>query len=283
MFARIRAASRLARVALHLAYGLCVATAVYPFVSQSCRRRLQKSWSQDLLTLLGVRLAVTGQDCKSGLVVSNHISWLDVFVISSIAPASFVCKSEVRHWPLIGLLCARTDTVFLERGRRNAAQQVSHSLAEKLRNLERAAVFPEGTTSEGASVLPFRGALLQSAIETKSLVQPLALRYLDARGERSTAAAFCGETNLLQSLYAIALAPEIIASIEMLEAIPAADKTRRELCAESHALICQRIANPVYNVDRATVPVIAVWLQYPPFAKGIPDGTAYGQPPLRHL
>lgn len=244
MVKRVRTALRLARVAQHLAYGLFVAAAVFPFVSQTSRRSFQQHWSQCLLAILEVRLAVAGRDCNNGLVVSNHISWLDVFVISSIAPASFVCKSEVRNWPLVGLLCAKTDTVFLERGSRSAAHRVSQNLAGKLRSGERVAVFPEGTTSEGHSLLPFRGALLQSAIAAGSLVQPLALRYLDAQGRKATAASFCGETTLWQSLCAIASSPGLIASIEMLETIPAADRTRKELCHKAHALISSCLERP---------------------------------------
>lgn len=249
MLVRSRSAMRLAGVALHLAYGLCVATALYPLLSLSSRRQLQQRWSQRLLAILGVRLEVSGAAAINGLLVANHISWLDVFVISAIAPATFVCKSEVRNWPLIGLLCARTDTVFLERGSRSAAQRVNRTLAGKLRNGEQVAVFPEGTTSAGASLLAFRAALLQSAIDAQIHVQPLALRYRDALGLNAAAAAYCGETTFWQSLCAISSAPRITASVEILEKLATADRTRRELCEQAHALIgsCLEQHAPAYS------------------------------------
>jgi len=238
---RIRDALRLAGVAQHLAYGLCVATLLYPLLSPASRRRLQQRWSRRLLAILGVRLEVSGAAALHGLLVANHISWLDVFVISSIAPATFVCKSEVRRWPLIGLLCARTGTVFLERGSRSAARQVNRTLAGKLRNGEPVVVFPEGTTSAGASLLAFRAALLQSAIDAETHVQPLALRYRDGQGMTAVAAAYCGETSFWQSLRAIASAPEITASIDILEKLPSAAQTRRNLCEQAHAVIGSRL------------------------------------------
>lgn len=237
MTGRIRSTVRLAGVALHLAYGLSIATLLYPLLPHAARKQLQQRWSNRLLGILGVNLEVTGSACMNGLLVANHISWLDVFVISSIAPATFVCKNEVRHWPLIGLLCARTDTVFLERGSRAAAQRVNQTLAGKLRNGEQVAVFPEGTTSSGDSLLAFRAALLQSAIDAETDVQPLALRYRDALGVNAAAAHYCGETTLWQSLLAIAAAPRITASVEILEKLATADKTRRELCEQAQALI----------------------------------------------
>lgn len=237
MLLRIRGAVRLAGVALLLAYGLCVATALYPLLTQPSRRRQQQLWSQRLLAILGVRLEITGPTAMNGLLVANHISWLDVFVISSIAPATFVCKSEVRAWPLIGLLCARTDTVFLERGNRAAAVRVNQTLTGKLRNGEQVAVFPEGTTSTGDSLLAFRAALLQSAIDAQIHVQPLVLCYRDAQGENATAAAYCGETSFWQSLCAIATAPEITAHVKILGKLATEDRTRRDLCMQAHALI----------------------------------------------
>jgi len=138
MFRRIRCSGRLTRVGVHLVFGWCLATACYPFLAQTSRRKLQQRWSRDLLDMLGLRLEVSGPAAPDmsngihGLLVANHVSWLDVFVIGALAPATFVCKSEVRRWPLIGGLCAKTGTVFLERGSKFAAQRTHQVLARKL-------------------------------------------------------------------------------------------------------------------------------------------------------
>jgi len=177
-------------------------------------------------------------------MVANHVSWVDVFVICSLAPATFVCKSEVRRWPLIGSLCAKTGTVFLERGNKFAAQRTHRALAGKLRQGERVALFPEGTTGEGKALLPFRAALLQSAIDAGTQIQPLAIRYLDARRNHATAANYCGDTSFWQSLCAIAAAPGMIAGISILEPVATTRGTRKELAEQTHALIRLSLEQP---------------------------------------
>ena len=228
---------------MHVAYGLSIATAVYPFVAAERRRWLQRRWSRHLLDMLGLSLEISGPLLSSqgtaiqGLIVANHISWVDVFVISSLVPATFVCKSEVRGWPLIGSLCARTGTVFLERGSKFAAQRTHQALARRLGAGERVAIFPEGTTGEGRALLPFRAALLQSAIDAGTHIQPLAIRYLDAQGNHATAANYCGETSFWRSLRTVTAARGVTANITILAPVAAASKTRKELAEQAHALI----------------------------------------------
>lgn len=253
MIRRIRCVGRLARVGVHLGYGWCLATACYPFLAQAGRRKLQQRWSRDLLDILGLRLEVSGSaslvtstdNSIHGLMVANHVSWLDVFVISSLAPATFVCKSEVRRWPLIGELCAKTGTVFLERGSKFAAQRTHQALAELLRQGEKVAIFPEGTTGDGRALLPFRAALMQSAIDAEASVQPLAIRYLDARGDQAAAANYCGETSFWQSLCSIAAVPAMTAGIAILEPLATTSITRKDLAEKTHASIRMSLEQPV--------------------------------------
>lgn len=243
MIRHIRFAICLARVGVHIAYGLGIATAFYPFIAEATRRKLQQRWSRHLLDVLGLRLEVSGLAAPTqgsairGLLVANHVSWVDVFVISSLVPASFVCKSEVRRWPLIGSLCAAAGTVFLERGSKFAAQRAHLALTGKLSHGETIAIFPEGTTGEGQALLPFRAALLQSAIDSGTPIQPLAIRYLDASGDRATAANYCGETSFWQSLCTIAAAPGMAARISILEPVATAFVTRQGLAEQLHSLI----------------------------------------------
>lgn len=239
MIARLRMVSRLFFVGVHIASGLITVSSIYPWVSVQTRRSLQQNWSHRLLSILGVCLEVSGPPVAGNFLLSNHISWLDIFVINAIAETTFVSKSDVRDWPLIGLLCARTGTVFLERGNRSAAMRVNQTLVEKLGDGERVALFPEGTTSDGVALLPFRAALLQSAIEAGSTVQPFALRYLDAQGRNATSFAYCGETTFWQSLCSIAAANGVYANITILDRIATFGVTRRELAERSQAAISE--------------------------------------------
>lgn len=221
---------RLARVGLHLGYGMATVAVVYPLLGRHARLRLKQRWSRQLLRMLGVRLRADAPlPTMPALLVANHVSWLDIFVINAVAPAAFVCKAEVREWPLIGWLCERTETLFMPRGSRSAARQASEIVAMRLRQGWRVAVFPEGTTSDGSGLLPFHGALLQGAIDADRPVQPLALRYLDADGQPTTAAAYCGETTFLQSLRRIVAMPSLAVRLEVLPLLDGRGAERRAL------------------------------------------------------
>lgn len=226
------AAWRLARVGLHLGYGMATAALVYPLIGRPAQLKLKQRWSRQLLGMLGVRLQAEAAPLPSPtLLVANHISWLDIYVINALAPAAFVCKADVRDWPLIGWLCERTETVFMPRGSRRGAREASGIVAARLRQGWQVAVFPEGTTSDGSEVLPFHGALLQGAVDAGCRVQPLALRYTDGEGRPSAAAAYCGDTSLLESLRRIAAAPRLHVRLDVLPPLDGRDAERRELAA----------------------------------------------------
>src|SRR5690606_3559653 len=107
------------RLSLHLLSGLAIAIGRFPFAGLETRRALRRNWSHKLLDILGIELRITGADIAPGtLVVANHVSWLDIFVINAVAPAGFISKAEVRRWPAIGWLAAKNETVFLQRGSR---------------------------------------------------------------------------------------------------------------------------------------------------------------------
>jgi 1-acyl-sn-glycerol-3-phosphate acyltransferase len=230
---------RLGRLGVHLTYGLSLVLIAFPWLAPARQRAIKKRWSRHLLDCLGIRLMVNGaaEQTVQGMLVANHISWLDVFVINAIAETTFVCKDEVRDWPLIGMLCARTGTVFIERGSRSAARRVNETLVARLGEGERIVVFPEGTTGEGVDLMAFRPAMLQAAIDAESSLQPLALRYLNRDNTLAINVAYVGDTTLWQSLCAIAGARGVTAHLAVLEAFPATTRARRELAEYSQNLI----------------------------------------------
>lgn len=244
----LRAIFRLTRVGLHLMWGMLTVACVYPWITRRLRLALKRRWSRQLLQTLGVRLYANRQPL-TGLLAANHISFLDIFVINALQPAAFVAKDEVRHWPLLGWLCAQTETLFLTRGSRAAAAQARAAIVERLRAGHLVAIFPEGTTSEGQQVLPFHAALFQAAIDAERPVTPVRLRYTDASGQLSRAAAYVGEVTLLQCLWAIARTSGLTAHLEALPPQPVAGVERRPLAAKVHRLIASRLAPPAE--DRA--------------------------------
>lgn len=229
---------------MHLLWGAATVAFVYPFLSRRMRLFLKARWSRQLLDALGVRLRFAGRPLAGGLFVANHISWLDIFAINALAPTAFVSKDEVRRWPVIGWLSAKTETVFLERGTRAGAVRAKEQLHEALQRRWRVGVFPEGTTGLGDHVMPFHGALFQAAIDTGTRVTPVALRYTDREGRPSLAAAYVGDTSLMECLNNIISAGGLTAHVDFLPSIDTAGLDRRHLAAQAHRLIASRLVRP---------------------------------------
>jgi 1-acyl-sn-glycerol-3-phosphate acyltransferase len=152
--------------------------------------------------------------------------------VHAVCPeARFVSKADVQHWPLVNRLVAGAGTLYLEREKRRDALRVVHRMAEALEAGDTVAVFPEGTTSDGRGLLPFHANLLQAAIATATPVQPVLLRYADARHAVSPVAEFLGETTLAQSLWRLACGEGLVVHLQVLPAEGSAHADRRALAA----------------------------------------------------
>lgn len=132
MWQTVLSSLRLSRCLLHLLWGLATAAAL-PWLPRRRRAAFIARWSRQLLDTLGIRLRTLGEPPVQGLLVANHVSWVDIFAINASATATFLAKDEVRDWPVIGWLAERTGTLFLERGSRVAAQRARQRLIDELR------------------------------------------------------------------------------------------------------------------------------------------------------
>lgn len=233
--------ARFAGLAAHFVSGLLILAARFHHYSR--RRRLAeiRRWSRKFLRLAGVRLEHAGQTPSAGLIVMNHISWLDVIVLNALAPSRFVSKAEVARWPLVGYLCTKSGTLYIERSRKTAARRTNSLIAEALAQGERVAVFPEGTTTAGDRLLHFHAALLQPAIASAGIAYPAALHYLDPGGGRSRAVSYVGAETLIGSVWQLLGAKRVIARIEFGRAEPASGRYRRELASALHATISRQL------------------------------------------
>ncbi len=206
-----------------------------------------------MLAIVGVRLEHEGERIQPGcLLVANHVSWLDIFVVNALAPAAFVAKAEVRNWPLIGLLAARNETVFLMRGSRGHARIINAEVGAILDAGRNVALFPEGTTTDGSHVLHFHAALLQPAVESGHPVQPLAISHLDAEGKHSLAPAYAGDTSLMASLMAIISSPSLIAAVSVGSPLPTANGLhRKEVARQARESIVAHVSRHAGQAQHA--------------------------------
>lgn len=231
----LRGLWRAARLIGWLLRGLWILHTRFAALDDTARQREVQRWSQRVIAVFGVELRVLGSVPGDGplLVLSNHVSWLDIVIINAVHPLRFVSKSDVRHWPVIGSLVSASGTLFIERERPRDALRVVHHMAERLREGDLLGVFPEGTTSLGETVLPFHANLLQSAIAVDAPIQPLALAYVDpATGLRSEAPSFVGDDPLPASLWRTMRQPRLLAVLVWGEPQTAQGRERRVWAAD---------------------------------------------------
>jgi 1-acyl-sn-glycerol-3-phosphate acyltransferase len=156
------------------------------------RAFIQHHWSRGLVRILGVRLEVAGPPPRGGcLLVANHLSYLDVVVLGALVPCAFVAKAEIARWPVVGFLARSMGTLFVERERKRTLGELNRVLRARLARGETLVLFPEGTSTAGESVLPFRPALLEPAATLGLAVRYAALGYATAPGERPPAEVVC--------------------------------------------------------------------------------------------
>ncbi len=245
------AARRLAGVVAHVFHGLWVSYVRLRGASPAQRHAAVQWWSAELLRRMGVELRLTGALAPGAvLVVSNHISWLDIASLHAAGPRiRFVSKAAVAHWPLIGRLTRTASTLFIERERKRDAMRVVHEVAGALKGGDAVGVFPEGTTGTGGAVLPFHANLLQAAISTAAPVQPVVLRYSEPGLPVSTAAQYVGDTTLVGSVLKLVCARGIVVHVGFLEPVPPGEANRRELAHALHERVATRLAADLARVS----------------------------------
>ena len=222
-------------------FGLLVVSVFYPLFSEVQRNRAMSVWARGLLTAMGVHLQVDGNLRLTGtLMVSNHVSWLDPFLLLAVYPVRFVAKAEIRDWPIIGWLAVRTGTVFIRRDRQRDVTQVAQDFAGHLGVGQAVAWFPESTTSDGTHVKYFKTGLFQVAVSQSVPCVPIALRYV------GSAAIWVGEMGLFESVWRILAQARTDASLYICPAIGADQGlNRRELARASERAIASVLSLPV--------------------------------------
>lgn len=201
-------------------------------------RLLPHHYHRAVCRLFGIRLSVAGAALPQGscLVISNHVSWLDIVILSAVAPLSFVAKREVAGWPFFGTLARLQRTVFVDRERRHATAATADGITARLAAGETIVLFGEGTSHDGATVLPFKSSLFAAATTPGIAIVPVTLAYRSlwglplGRRERPSIAWY-GDMDLIPHLWAFLGEGPLEASVIVHEALPEAVGRERKAAA----------------------------------------------------
>ena len=238
------------------AYTVCclfLISFVFPRADLEKKGRIIQTWAGKLVAWLGIKVVVTGLEnvknpavhaCgvtpgETGrLVVSNHVSFLDIFTLDSVLPSGFVAKAEIAKWPVFGGIAKAVGTIFIERGNKKALLGIGANMKAAIEAGRTLLMFPEGTTSNGTGLLKLHANLFDAAAKTGADVIPVVLRY-KSRGEITTAPAYVGKTGLFECLWNVVNTPDL--TVDVIIGKPFTGDDRRMLCKEASAVMSQAI------------------------------------------
>ncbi|HEX4895247.1 MAG TPA: lysophospholipid acyltransferase family protein [Solimonas sp.] len=246
MRATLRLWVRATALVVHLVWGLALALALRLDVSgRLMPEALAGAWSRRMLRIFGIRLRVQGAPLAGArLTVANHVSWLDIPLLSATQLTRFVAKSEIRDWPVAGTLAEAAGTLFIRRSRGGARPLLDRLVPHLQQTRHAVTLFPEGTTTDGSQVLPFHARLFAAAQEAGCPVQPVALRYGRAADGRNLAP-FIGDDDLVSHILRLLREPALEATLIYCEAL--APAPREQLAVQAHAAICAALdPHPVH-------------------------------------
>jgi len=230
-------------ILIHLFIGtLCIL--FFPVINRKLKKLLIKRWSSLLLKIFKINLVVNNDlkkilSKKNYLIVSNHISWLDIFVINSAYPVAFVAKQSISKWPILSWLVKASETIFIDRKRITKIKETSKEVENFLENKGSICIFPEGTSSDGSKLLNFKSNLLQTAINKNISVLPIAIQYLQNQNFCS-APAYYAELSLLDSIRNLIRFDNIEAKLTILTEIKSISD-RKVLAKEAYVKISKVI------------------------------------------
>jgi 1-acyl-sn-glycerol-3-phosphate acyltransferase len=231
------------QIILHVLKGCLILLLVFPWFKADQRHHSIRKWCKQLLGIFQMRLAVIGAERLEDahyLMAANHISWIDIHVINAFKPHYFVAKSEVASWPIFGWMAKQLGTLFIERGKSNSIRNMVQEIASQL-NQKAICIFPEGTSTDGKQVAPFKSNLFEAAIVANAAVYCLAIQYFDlGTGKKTTATAFIGDMGLLDSIWNLICSPPICAEIRISAKLPLLND-RKALAELSQSLITEQL------------------------------------------
>lgn len=246
---KIRLLYKLSFITLLFIYGLVIAAALFPAINVSHsaskarakRDLIKKQWLSLFSAIINLHIIREGDlPERTAILVSNHISWLDIIVIGQYLPAYFVAKSDISRWPIVGYLSKQAGTIFIRRGDKKHILATAEKMVWLLKQNSNIIAFPEGTTTQGDEVLNFHASLFQPALLTKSTIQPIAIQY---HGSAKEHAPFVGDDAFIPHLIKMLMLDKIEVQISFLPVINTSGKNRHSVSHETREMILAKVTN----------------------------------------
>lgn len=232
---------RISRVVLHTLTGFVIAGLLLPMVNKRYRYKLIQWWCKGLLAAFNIKVVVSGHippsDLSHAMIIANHISWADIHVLNSVIPLRYIAKSDIRHWPIFGFFASRVNTLFVDRAKKQDALRIVDITTACLKAGDRLCLFPEGTTTDGSLVLPFKSSLIEAASRAETPIYPVAIHYPLPNGGANTAMAYAGSTTLKESMQQALAIKSPVVMIHFFAPISSKHQDRRALALVVHAMI----------------------------------------------
>ena len=204
-------------------------------------KRITHWWHARLLRILNVKVTTKGTIPEAPcLVVSNHISWLDIMVLGATMQTGFLSKDDVAKWPVIGWLASRAGTLFIKRGGGETAT-LSHSIGNFIKQGNLLTLFPEGTTTDGTSVRQFFARLFAVSIDNKLAIAPVGIRYQQPNGQIDLDAPYIGDQSLLENLLILMRREQTLVTVSFAEHIQPLTKDRKSLAKATYSAVMDEL------------------------------------------
>jgi 1-acyl-sn-glycerol-3-phosphate acyltransferase len=247
----MKAYFRVLKMLLHAFSAVLTGIFRYPSWSPAKQRLYIQNWSKKLFRIIGIEVTVTNEHLLAphALIVSNHLSWLDIFLINTGQPSRFIAKDSIRSWPLIGWLATRAGTIYLRRNNARDLRNTFRVLVTQLHKGEYFVFFPEGTSGGSQNrLLPFHSNLFEAAIEAGAPVQPCVLHYVDENNHFHASIDSEVKLPLIDNIMRILKTDTIRARLIVLPVIESAGEKRRDLSRKAHdAIKAALTAHPAHK------------------------------------
>jgi 1-acyl-sn-glycerol-3-phosphate acyltransferase len=236
---------RIFRIAAHVLVGITIVASIWSFTKRKSKMRLTKWWSKGLLKHFGVSVITHGKlpddHLANTMFLANHVSWLDIYALNSIIPLQFIAKSDINNWPILGYLVRKSGTIFINRDSRKDTSRIVITTTENLAIGGNVGFFPEGTTTDGTIIERFKSSIVQAAINAKSTIYPVAIRYPLADGNINTAVAYAGDTTMGEAMMNALKQKKTIVELHFLAPINSPTANRQKLTQAAYDAISKAL------------------------------------------